>query len=54
MPTLQNRIENAALRVFYPLFVTLRRPRPPKGAVIDLSKFALVFEDDFSDPSLSK
>ena len=54
MPSLQNRIENAALRVFYPLFVTLRHPRPPKGPMLDLSKFTLVFEDDFSDSSLSK
>ena len=48
MSILQNKIENAALRLFYPAWVTLRRPAPPKGGALDLSKFELVFEDPFN------
>ncbi len=51
---LQNKVENALLRVFYPAWVSLHRPAPPAGQAIDLTKFELVFEEDFSTLDFEK
>lgn len=54
MAQVQHKIENALMRAVYPLFVKLRRPRPAGQTKLDLSKFELVFEEDFSDPALPR
>lgn len=54
MSVLQNIIENNLMSVFYSLFVTLRRPREATNREVDMSKFELAFEDDFSSDELDR
>lgn len=54
MSVLQNIIENNLMSVFYSLFVTLRRPREATNREVDMSKFELTFEDDFSSDELDR
>lgn len=52
--TKHNRKQLDERSVFYSLFVTLRRPREATNREVDMSKFELTFEDDFSSDELDR
>lgn len=54
MAQLQHQIENGLLSLFYPAWVTLRRPSPPRKRKLDRTKFELTFEDDFKSLDFSR